>query len=823
MSITRNNHYVPQWHQEGFFEPGQSVLACLDLKPDVQVLADGRTVTKNSRYRTPTSRAFRQQDLYSTSFGTSVNDEIERKLFGNIDTRGSSAVRAFIGTDFSEQHRHFQTFFEYMDIQKIRTPKGLDWLRSQYRRLSQNELMMEMQGIRAMHCTIWTEGVREIVSAEASGIKFIVTDHPVTIYNHAAPPSSKLCRQSLDPSIALKGSQTIFPLNRDFCLILTNLEYARNPDTAAREKRTFARNFRQAMVRTDAFIRERKLSELEVATVNLVLKSRAYRYVAAGREEWLYPEKLISSPWPELRHSLLPPKDGHWLFGGEMFAGFDSGHVHYQDEFGRTEKPREFLLKPKSRHPARPRDACGCGSGQRFEGCCRGKPEVLRRAWDVVSIRERNLMFFKGIENILGLAEKKDWVQIRRELSDEKISEVYSLFSALWPLETDMLHLLPKPDGTPRAVYTGSIHPWTIGEFALGASAYFGETLIEHPFLHADAMNKKYSPVENPGLYRQEFLKDVLFLAKVMPYVDAGLVNLVPDLGNFDRHLRDHMMTMAERRAEGFVAPNDERLKALMQEDFERTIMSLPREVLRRQIGKSVPAGWHGDMEEILDGVVELREADPLAVLHSTVEVGQKRGQLNLVKLAPNFEMSMYLAQATGAAIITDSPVRWAEIKSAISRKRSFGQNLPRLIDAMQRDEFLIPSVSAEAVRLAWSREFSSYKEVMRDSMRYLGRLGEVDFKRKPNLESSLVRRFSEAHRHTQKIVRKTGIQANNAKLSCLFPVGGIQDNTVNRLLLMSSSENHTSSVPMALLLNRIDRRQNDPRHESDDHRAILL
>ena len=28
MSVTRNNHYVPQWYQEGFFEPGPLV-ACL--------------------------------------------------------------------------------------------------------------------------------------------------------------------------------------------------------------------------------------------------------------------------------------------------------------------------------------------------------------------------------------------------------------------------------------------------------------------------------------------------------------------------------------------------------------------------------------------------------------------------------------------------------------------------------------------------------------------------------------------------------------------------------------------------------------------------
>ena len=61
-----------------------------------------------------------------------LNDEIERKLFGDIDTRGSRAVKAFAGTDIAAWHEHFGPFFEYIDIQKLRTPKGLAWLRAQY-------------------------------------------------------------------------------------------------------------------------------------------------------------------------------------------------------------------------------------------------------------------------------------------------------------------------------------------------------------------------------------------------------------------------------------------------------------------------------------------------------------------------------------------------------------------------------------------------------------------------------------------------------------------------------------------------------------------
>jgi hypothetical protein len=31
MTKTRNNHYVPRWYQEGFFEPGRNTYSYLDL------------------------------------------------------------------------------------------------------------------------------------------------------------------------------------------------------------------------------------------------------------------------------------------------------------------------------------------------------------------------------------------------------------------------------------------------------------------------------------------------------------------------------------------------------------------------------------------------------------------------------------------------------------------------------------------------------------------------------------------------------------------------------------------------------------------------
>jgi len=802
MAKTRNNHYVPQWYQEGFFEPGRNTYSYLDLSPPQHVLPDGRVVSGKSKFVSPTSRAFCQRDLYSTFFGTAVNDEIERRLFGDIDARGALAVRAFAGEDVAEWHRHFMTFFEYLDIQKIRTPKGLDWLSAQYPRLTQNDLMFEMQGIRMMHCTIWTEGVREIVSAQGADVKFIASDHPVTIYNHAIPPDAKGNGYPKEPSIALKGSQTIFPLNRDFCLILTNLEYAQDHSADPLETRTFAGNYRNSMVRTDAIIRTRKLTNEEVIRVNRVLKARAKRYIAAGKEEWLYPETSSVEPWADLRGAFLPPDNGLWHFGGEMVARFDSGEVRYQDAFGRTEKEREFLKKKPPSKPPHVRDLCGCGSGRTFGACCERKPVALRRAWEERSIRERNLMLFSGISKILGIAEDRDWVTVRREITDEKIKDVYGLFDALWPRETNLLAMLPKPDGEARGIYTGVLHPSVISNCALGLSLYFDELLIEHPFIHPRTVNKKFSPLEHPKMYRQEFLKSVVLFTAIMPLVEQGLVTLFPDPCNFDFHLRDQMLEMARFRSKGTrVDPKEEAgFKEMMKEEYKRSMLLLPREALRRQVLRVSPELEEEAVEVVLDGFDRLREQDPLAVLQEgSLEGGEGSGQLTPFKMAPNFEITMYLAQATGSCIVTDSVFRWRELMAAAGRAPQEAAPLSQLRDSMERTEFAFPNYVQEIGGLAEHGVFGGYPALMRKVFKYLSALSVRD--PKPNVEASLNAEFKRVHASTMSSAKKSGAHLSEARVSCLWPAGGVQDNAVNRLLLMSSSEHHLASAPMALFV----------------------
>jgi len=92
----------------------------LNQQPEERILPDGRVIALNDQHIWGPAKCFCEYDLYTTRFGDTFNDEIEKFLFGSIDTRGAIAVRAFANGDPSAIHENFTDFFEYMDAQKLR-------------------------------------------------------------------------------------------------------------------------------------------------------------------------------------------------------------------------------------------------------------------------------------------------------------------------------------------------------------------------------------------------------------------------------------------------------------------------------------------------------------------------------------------------------------------------------------------------------------------------------------------------------------------------------------------------------------------------------
>lgn len=818
--LIRNNHYVPIWYQQNFLSLKGGAFHYLNLYPDKVKLPNGKIKIKKQIYW-PFSpkQCFYQTDLYTTSFLGHLNDEIERYLFGKIDSDGSIAIKALLENDYNLLHKYFITVFEYMDIQKLRTPKGLIWLSQKFPMITHNQLLIEMQNIQRLHCTIWAETVKEIVSADNSKVKFIISDHPVTVYNAACPPESFECKHPNEPRIEMKGTQTIFPLGSNNCLILTNLDYAKNPSLQnLKESRPNPNPFRNTLVRYDNIINDRELSEEEVIHINWIIKSRALQYLAAEQREWLFPEKAVRSDWAESGKVLMPPRDKLYQFGGEIYVGYKDGSSAYFDQYGRRRPESKLLKKKKIDGKIGPNAPCPCGSGKKYKKCCRDKPEDERTASDVLSIRERNLFFYDIVTGILGVRKggELDWDKLRKNLTDEKIAEIYRAIAALWPPDTDLFALLPRPDSKVlRALFTGVIDPRVIYINIACFSFYADEILIQNPFINPNNVRKEFNPIENPGQYRNETIKNLYFLFIIIPWIEIGLINLFPDPWNFYGSLMGTVMKAAEKRRDTikFNERSYKEMEKLFFDDYKRTIFTMPDENLRNFIRHTSKDLSEEDISKLIEYSKRINAKDPF-VDFNPGKPGKESSQMMIMRMTPNIEMSMFLAQATGSMIITDNSFRWSEICSSIPYYYGLRKNPWAKFESFASDypvQFpLIIDQRAHMQELKKS-EFMSVKKVLKRLWNAIISDQALNDVQIDQLQNDFISAQELMSKSIEKLVKKgeaaaissyLGPMNIDARLNCKISPTGHINNLVYRLLVSyAGHDKYIKSLPLSLYL----------------------
>ena len=352
-SAYTRNHYVPQWYQHRFIPPTSRERKFFFLDPQPERFRDANGVmrTKKAIHRWGPPSCFVENNLYTTRFGSWQSTEIEQKFFGKIDTDGRRAVEYFTAYSHpSVDGPAFQAMMRYMSTQKLRTPKGLAYLSELAHVPDRNAVLIALQHLQHLHGAIWSECIWCLGDATRATTKFIISDHPVTVYNRDCFPLSHWCKGHRDPDINLQGTHTIFPLSLDKILMLTNLSWVRNPYGRATGQRPNPSPFRSAMFNFKSIQTHRTLSETEVNEINYVIKRRANRYLAAGQEEWLYPERhLPNDHWRKLGSGyLFMPDPRSVTFSSELIIGYKDQRADRYDEYGRRPWQRGFGDKEQS-------------------------------------------------------------------------------------------------------------------------------------------------------------------------------------------------------------------------------------------------------------------------------------------------------------------------------------------------------------------------------------------------------------------------------------------------------------------------------------------
>jgi hypothetical protein len=332
----KHNHYVPEWYQKRFML-GKGKYWYLDLKPE-QKVRDGHCYTRQELLQWGPASCFAERDLYTVRWGAQVNVDIEKFFFGRVDSEGKSAVEFYSDFRFDDprQETAYHGLMNYMSVQKLRTPKGLGWLSGLSAGRDRNMRLLLLQRIQNMYCAIWTECVWLIADATKSATKFIISDHPVTVYNRGCFPGSAHCKGFNDPDIRMVATHTYFPLSIEKILILTNLAWVRNPYQNEHRLRPNPQYFRDTVFKFTDIQTYRSLAEQEVLEINYITKQRAFRYIAGAEREWLYPERYLpSTHWSKFGQGLLlMPEPRDILMGGEVIVGYKGGGSDAWSEYG---------------------------------------------------------------------------------------------------------------------------------------------------------------------------------------------------------------------------------------------------------------------------------------------------------------------------------------------------------------------------------------------------------------------------------------------------------------------------------------------------------
>jgi hypothetical protein len=333
------NHYIPQWYQYRFIplEHRDKCLFYLTLQPSFSV-SNGHKYKKKEIKRCGPKNCFYVDDLYTTNFGSWSSTEIEEKFFGEVDRLSGNSLNYFANFQhFNASEEFYKNFLRHISIQKLRTPKGLGYLAKITNIKDKNQVLLKLQQLQNIFCAIWTECQWSIVDASNSKTKFIISDNPVTTYNQGCYPLSKYCRDFNDPDIRYLGTHTLFPLNFNKMLILTNKTWFHNPYQNPLKLRPNPEYFRNSFFNFMDIQIGRMLTEEEVLEINFIIKARSYKYIAAAKEEWLFPEKNIAEQrWDYYgkNYLLMPDPRSSNISSGPLIR-YGNGSVDAFDIYGR--------------------------------------------------------------------------------------------------------------------------------------------------------------------------------------------------------------------------------------------------------------------------------------------------------------------------------------------------------------------------------------------------------------------------------------------------------------------------------------------------------
>lgn len=237
----------------------------------------------------------------------------------------------------------------------------------------------------------------------------------------------------------------------------------------------------------------------------------------------------------------------------------------------------------------------------------------------------------------------------------------------VWPPGIDIHNTLKNTRSDISGLYIGDYEPEYILKGLVRHSTYSNKLLVVDPFIYPRSVRDKFNPILTPEQYRTQTLKNVNFWFSLLPWIEAGIVEVIRTPADFDHKLNWESMTKQKQKFEqneDLRKAVDESLREYQERHLEKaafqlTLLSAPNSHLEKLFNKSGLEKKGLTFQEFISFIEQQREADP----NFLASLDKIPGQLLTLSSGTNYTIANLTANLTDSYLVTDIYSKWKEIE----------------------------------------------------------------------------------------------------------------------------------------------------------------
>jgi hypothetical protein len=155
-----------------------------------------------------------------------------------------------------------------------------------------------------------------------------------------------------------------------------------------------------------------------------------------------------------------------------------------------------------------------------------------------LSLRGRNIRFATKISEALQLDRLGDSRSLRdykAAFTAKAVRAIHEAVMEVWPPDLDIMRTLSLGGGNDvSGLYVGDYDLDYISRALVRHSIYANKILVVDPFVYPASVKDEFNPILNPDQYRAQTLRNVNFYFTLMPWIEAGIVQIIRTPADFD-------------------------------------------------------------------------------------------------------------------------------------------------------------------------------------------------------------------------------------------------------------------------------------------------